>query len=132
MLDLHSYNHRRDGPTAPPAPIDQNPEVNVGTGTVDRERWGPVVDRLMSELADREVAGHRLDVRENVRFMGGYLTQWVNERYDGVGLALAIELKKVFMDEWTGIPDDDHLRHLTEALGAAVPAAVQELGSVVP
>src|SRR5690606_22802921 len=28
VLDLHSYNHRRDGAGAPPAPAAENPEVN--------------------------------------------------------------------------------------------------------
>ncbi len=37
------------------------------------------------------------------------------------GCALAVELKKVFMDEWTGAPDEHHLDELTaafEAVGA--------------
>src|SRR4051794_35491853 len=38
VLDLHSYNHRRDGAGAPPAPAATNPEVNVGTGALDRRR----------------------------------------------------------------------------------------------
>ena len=32
VLDLHSYNHLRDGPLKPPAPLKDNPEVNLGTG----------------------------------------------------------------------------------------------------
>ena len=60
-------------------------------------------------------------------FEGGYLTEWVHERYDGVGCALAIELKKVFMDEWTGVADEDHLRQLTRAFADAVPILLGEL-----
>jgi N-formylglutamate deformylase len=128
VLDLHSYNHRRDGADAPAAPAEANPEVNVGTGTLDRQRWGGLVDRFIEELGDRHVQGHRLDVRENVRFEGGHLSSWVHDRYDGVGCALALELKKVFMDEWSGTPDDDHLGQLTAALAATVPVLVEELG----
>ena len=127
VLDVHSYNHRREGADRPPAPADENPEVNVGTGSLDRERWGHVVERFMTTLAEREVAGHHLDVRENVRFQGGHLTRWVHERYAGVGCALAVELKKVFMDEWTGIPDDSHLAELTDAFAATVPLLLGEL-----
>ena len=36
VLDVHSYNHRRDGVDASPAPVGANPEVNVGTGSLDR------------------------------------------------------------------------------------------------
>jgi N-formylglutamate deformylase len=127
MLDVHSYNHRRDGADSPPAPIRENPEVNVGTGSLDRDRWGHVVDRLMDELGQQDVTGHHLDVRENVRFKGGHLSRWVHERYAGAGCALAIELKKVFMDEWTGALDEAHLHELTDAFAAVLPVTLGEL-----
>src|SRR3954471_2006779 len=38
VLDLHSYTHRRGGPGAPPADPAGNPELNIGTGSLDRER----------------------------------------------------------------------------------------------
>lgn len=127
VLDVHSYNHRRAGPDRTPAPAAGNPAVNVGTGSLDRARWGHVVDRFMSELGGQEVDGHRLDVRENVRFRGGYFARWVNDRYRGRGCALALEFKKVFMDEWTGEIDDGHVRQLRHALAAVVPAVLREV-----
>ena len=50
VYDLHSYNHRRAGPDGPPADPVQNPDVNLGTGSLDRDRWGPLVDRFMADL----------------------------------------------------------------------------------
>lgn len=132
VLDLHSYNHRRDGADGPAAPVAENPEVNLGTGTVDLDRWAPVAEGFMEALGRQQVAGHRLDVRENVRFRGGQLSRWVNERYDGRGVALAVELKKVFMDEWTGVPDEVHLGSLLDALRAAVPVALGRLVVATP
>jgi N-formylglutamate deformylase len=127
VLDIHSYNHRRDGARRPAAPPDDNPEVNIGTGSMDRDRWGHLVDRFMHDLGQQVVAGHHLDVAENVRFKGGYLPEWVHARYAGSGCALAIELKKVFMDEWSGQLDEQHLDELTAAFGAAVPLLLGEL-----
>lgn len=127
VLDIHSYNHRRDGADRAPAPAGENPEVNVGTGSLDRERWGYVVDRFMDDLGHEVVAGHPLDVRENVRFEGGHLCRWVHERYPERGCALAVELKKTFMDEWTGVPDDNHLEELTGAFAVSVPLLLGEL-----
>jgi N-formylglutamate deformylase len=121
VLDMHSYNHRRSGRDAPPAPVSENPEINIGTGSLDRDRWGHVVEPFMHDLRRRTVVGHQLDVRENVRFKGGHLSQWVHERYQSQGCALAVELKKVFMDEWSGQPDDEHLRQLVGAFSGAVP-----------
>ena len=68
VFDLHSYNHRRNGPEAPPANPTENPEVNLGTGTMHRERWAPVVDRFLKDLRSFDFLGRNLDVRENVRF----------------------------------------------------------------
>jgi hypothetical protein len=41
---------------------------------------------------------------------------WVHENYGEVGCALAIEVKKVFMDEWSGEVDRDRLEQLASAL----------------
>jgi N-formylglutamate amidohydrolase len=125
VLDVHSYNHRRDGADRPPAPAVDNPVVNVGTGTLDHERWRSMTDAFMATLAEQVAGGEQLDVRENVRFQGGHLSRWINERYEGRGCALAIELKKVFMDEWTGEVDEAHLRELNHALAAAAGAVVR-------
>jgi N-formylglutamate deformylase len=124
VLDVHSYNHRRGGPDAPPSLPEENPEVNVGTGSIDRGRWAELVDAFMGVLGGQVVAGHDLDVRENVRFEGGYLSRWVNERYAGHGCALALEFKKCFMDEWSGVVDAGHIEELNRALSAATRAVV--------
>lgn len=127
LLDVHSYNHRRGGPTAAPEPVADNPEVNVGTGSLEGGRWRDVVDCFLDELGRCEVRGHPLDVRENVRFRGGHLSRWVNRRYPQHGCALAIELKKTFMDEWTGAPDDEHLADLGDALARTATRTVDTL-----
>jgi N-formylglutamate amidohydrolase len=132
VLDVHSYNHRRDGIDAPPAAPAANPDVNVGTGSLDRARWGHVADRCIDELGRRSVRGRRLDVRENVRFRGGELSRWVHRRYAEHGCALAIEFKKVFMDEWTGTVDQQHLGELRESLASVVHALIGELRCTAP
>ena len=128
VYDLHSYNHRREGPDGPEADPDANPEVNVGTGSLDRERWGPLVDRFMADL--REGAARAgladLDVRENVKFQGGHFSRWAHDRFGNDACVLAVEFKKTFMDEWTGEPDEAHLGVLREALAHTVPGALDE------
>jgi N-formylglutamate amidohydrolase len=127
VLDVHSYNHRRGGPDAPPEPPADNPEVNVGTGSLDRDRWRPVVDGVIETLAGNGVAGRPLDVRENVRFEGANLARWVHARYPDTGCALALEFKKTFMDEWTGEVDQARLRQLADAVQGLVPAIADAL-----
>ena len=128
VLDLHSYNHRRGGPAEPPAAPEDNPQVNVGTGTMqDRSRWSPLIERFMHDLRAWEFPGGCLDVRENVRFRGGNCARWTHERYPESACVLSVEVKKFFMDEWTGVPDQDLLKAVQGALGAALPGAVEEL-----
>ncbi len=130
VLDLHSYNHRRGGPHAPPADAALNPEVNVGTGIMDRIRWAPVVDRFMSDLRQADWPGRPLDVRENVKFRGGHFSDWVHRTFSGTGCALAIEIKKFFMDEWTGLPDDEQIERIERLLASTVPGLLEGLEAV--
>jgi len=127
VLDLHSYNHRRGGPDAPPADAADNPEINVGTGSLDRERFGGLVDRFMADLRLVEVGGRPFDVRENVRFRGGHLSRWVHGAFPGQGCCLAVEVKKFFMDERTGEIDAPVWTAVHEALAATTPGLLEEL-----
>jgi hypothetical protein len=128
VFDLHSYNHRREGPDAPAADPAKNPQVNLGTGSMDRTRWGSLVDRFIQELGAFDFPGGRLDIRENVKFRGGHFPTWVHQVFPKTGCALAIEFKKFFMDEWTGKPDQGLLRSIGAALHAVVPGVLEELG----
>ena len=42
VLDVHSYNHLRAGPTADATHPDSAPEINIGTFSMDRDRWGSI------------------------------------------------------------------------------------------
>ena len=120
LYDIHSYNHRRPGPDAPPDPVEESPVVNLGTGSLP-EKWKPVADALIESLRSNTFDGAHLDARENVRFEGRQVARWVHENYGDVGCALAIELKKVFMDEWTGELDLGRMSQLGDALIASGP-----------
>jgi N-formylglutamate deformylase len=129
VLDLHSYNHRRTGPGGPDDDPAANPEVNIGTGSMDRQRWGPLVDRFMADLAAADFLGRHLDVRENVRFRGGHLSQWVHATFPTSGCTLAIECKKIFMDEWTGEPFEEVVDAILGCLQATVPGLRESLAA---
>ncbi|MDA1189114.1 MAG: N-formylglutamate amidohydrolase, partial [Chloroflexi bacterium] len=127
VLDLHTYNHHRLGPDAPFDDPQANPEVNVGTANMNRELWGPLVDRFNADAAAFDFLGRKLDVRENVKFGGGYLSKWVSENFPNSGCCLAIEFKKFFMDEWTGRPYDDQLHAITRVVEATLPGLRESL-----
>ncbi|WP_308515480.1 N-formylglutamate amidohydrolase [Sphingomonas flavescens] len=105
VLDVHSYNHRRDGADADPTPQAEAPDINIGTFSMPRDEWTWLVDPLMEEMRAFDFNGRQLDVRENVAFQGkGEQTRFIHERYPGRACAIALEFKKFYMDEWTGEP----------------------------
>lgn len=127
VFDLHTYNHRRAGADASPADAEANPEVNIGTGNMPRERWAPIVESFMNDLQDFDFLGRRLDVRENIKFRGGHFSRWIHETFPLSGCALAIEFKKFFMDEWTGLPDNMQVDAIKQALGHTIPGVLNAL-----
>ncbi|MBW0144366.1 N-formylglutamate amidohydrolase [Sphingomicrobium clamense] len=128
LLDVHSYNHRRDGADAEPAPQAGNPDINIGTFSMPREEWGWLLDPLIDEIASFDFAGRKLDVRENVAFQGkGEQTRFVHDRYPGRACAIAFEFKKIYMDEWTGQPDP----HALPAMRALVTQLAQKAAELL-
>lgn len=122
VIDVHSYNHRREGPDAAPSAQETMPDINIGTYSMDRERWSYIVDPFISALGKCRLNGNLLDVRENVSFQGkGEQTRFIHEKFPDTGCAIAVEFKKIFMDEWTGEPDHLAIRQLRDALASTIP-----------
>ncbi len=110
VIDVHSYNHRRDGPGGEATPQQDAPDINIGTSSMPREQWSFLMDPLIDAMQGFDFNGRHLDVRENVAFQGkGEQTRFIHERYPGQACAIALEFKKFFMDEWTGQPDPAEL-----------------------
>ena len=127
LYDVHSYNHRREGPDRPPEDPADNPAVNLGTGSMP-DRWRPVAEEFLETLKDDEV-----DARENVKFKGRRLAEYVHENYGDAACALAIEFRKDYVDEWTDRLQSTQLEDLKSALGRTVKPVItswrQALGS---
>jgi hypothetical protein len=130
VFDIHSYNHRRGGPDAEPEHADGHPEVNVGTGTMDRGRWSGVVDRFIRDLSSYKSGGRSLDVRENVKFFGGNHPKWSHQTFPDSACVIAIEFKKFFMDEWTGEVYSSEFNFISEALQSTFDGVNAEIRAI--
>ncbi|MFC2161169.1 N-formylglutamate amidohydrolase [Acidobacteriota bacterium] len=127
VFDIHSYNHRREGPSKPVAEPELNPEVNIGTGTMDRDFWAAVVDRFLNDMRNYDYFGRALDVRENIKFKGGYFSRWMHENFPQQVCCLSIEFKKFFMDEWRSEPDMKQLDEIRSMLKFAANVVLKEI-----
>jgi hypothetical protein len=130
ILDVHSYNHRRDGPDCSPTPQAEAPDINIGTFSMPREEWAFLVDPLIAVMAAFDFNGRRLDVRENVAFQGkGEQTRFIHQRYPGRACAIALEFKKFFMNEWSGVPDPQEVAAMRAFIAHVAAAAEGILSS---
>jgi len=127
VYELHSYNYRRAGPDSEEESAHLNPDINLGTATLNRDYWAPLLDRFIAELQHFPFPDRRLDVRENVKFYGRHFPFWIHRRYPEGVCVLSIEVKKFFMDEWTGEPCQQQLKAVQEALASTIPGIIEEL-----
>jgi hypothetical protein len=87
-----------------------------------------VIDGFISDLAEFDFPGGSLDVRENVRFRGGNFGRWAHSSFPDAACVLSVEVKKFFMDEWTGELDSGMHAAVGQALKHAARGLVDELG----
>ena len=127
VYDIHSYNYKRDGANKPPEADEQNPEINLGTGTLNRERWAPIVDRFIDETKKYNFMGRTLDIRENIKFRGGYFPRWIHENFPNSVCSLSIEFRKFFMDEWTGEPYNEVIEEIKALLQFTKLGVLEEI-----
>ncbi len=124
LLDVHSYNHRRDGADGSVAPQVDNPDIDLGITTADPARFSAVVDTFRQALGQVPAQGRKLDIRDNVRFVdGGNFPEWVSADYGDRVCTITLEYKKFFMDEWTGQAGILMLNDLRRGLAHATEAA---------
>lgn len=129
VYDIHSYNHRRESAQQEADPAE-NPEVNIGTQHMDRERWHPVVESLMQHFRSFDYSGRRLDTRENIKFKGGYFGKWLYSRYGKNICPVSIEFKKFFMDEHTGEGYENDLELIGRTLRSSRQPVLEALKSL--
>lgn len=113
VLDIHSYNHRRGGPDAPPDPQEKNPDIILGRSNMAKDFY-PFVEDLRQRLDGQNFLGHSLDVRCDVKFPGGNLPRFLHKHYPCKVLCVAVEFKKIFMDEHSGVLNPVRLHALRQ------------------
>ncbi|MDH3305929.1 MAG: N-formylglutamate amidohydrolase [Acidimicrobiia bacterium] len=126
VLDIHSYNHRRNGADAAVEDPELNPEINLGTESIATS-WSPVVSAFTKTMSELPFYDDTLDVRTNVKFKGGHMSRWINARYKDDGCSIAIEMKKIYMDEWSGVLDEEITVSIGNILESAVESVRKEL-----
>lgn len=126
VLDLHCYNHRRQGPNAAPEPQTGNPDIILGRNNMPQSFY-PRVEKLRSLLDGKQVQGHTIDCRTDVKFPGGQLSRKLHQDFEDRVLSLSVEFKKIFMDEWTGVLDKEFQAALSQTFYEAVQFCRKEL-----
>lgn len=100
VFDIHSYCYRREEDI--PWQDDPNPEINIGTGAVNRKIFGKIIEDFKNNLSDVKIGNYPVRIAENEIFSGGYLAKRLSKMFPEKLLVIALEFKKIFMDEATG------------------------------
>ena len=114
ILDIHSYNSKRVN-TFQDVDTEANPQINLGT-YYNQPKWRDVIDEFMNSLKMLTIDNKEIDVRENVKFMGGNLAQHIINQYGELGCVISIEFRKDFMDEWSGEVYPDKVKAYNQLL----------------
>ncbi|MEA2095503.1 MAG: N-formylglutamate amidohydrolase [Candidatus Cloacimonadota bacterium] len=126
VYDIHSYNHHRKGLKTGFDDPKLNPEIIIGTNNMP-EKWFPLVDTIQNKITSFDYFGRSLDARINVKFPGGHFSRWIHNNFPDSACCIAIEFKKIWMDEWTGDIYEDKLNKLIESLNSTHDLIESEL-----
>jgi len=102
VLDIHSYNAKRSNPDDI-VDTHANPQINLGTA-YNHPKWDYIAKSFSESISQHKLFDGAVDIRENIKFKGGYVAQQLTQKFGEQGCVLSIEFRKDFMDEWTGIP----------------------------
>lgn len=114
LFDIHSFCYQREKRTN--WWEDNKPEINLGTRSINRKYFSSLIDIFLDHASEIRLDGHILSVGENTLFPGGYITQKFAGSHNRKLLVLAIEYKKIFMNEWTGVLYPEKLKTLKKNL----------------
>jgi hypothetical protein len=116
VYDVHSYNIQRQVEKGHASP----PVFNLGTRGIDRGRWQQAVDAWLDRLGRIDIRDRVVTVAENAVFSGlGEFCRRLSSWNPHI-LVLPTEISKIYMDEHTGVIDED----VTEALKSGFADAV--------
>lgn len=95
VYDIHSYNYKRIKNVEPPL-------FNIGSEKIDNKKFGEFVDTWQRELSKIKVNNVINESAINKVFYGrGYFLNFITSKFENT-LVLATEVKKVYVNEFTG------------------------------
>ncbi|HPR17749.1 MAG TPA: N-formylglutamate amidohydrolase [Candidatus Cloacimonadota bacterium] len=129
VWDIHSYNHHRLGPDAPFDDPQQNPDVMLGLSNMPA-RWYPLVEKVERIFTEADYFGKSLFATTKCRFPGGNFSRWIHHNFPDSACCIAIEFKKIWMDEWTGQVFPEKQERLSQILAKATQMIEAEIGKL--
>lgn len=115
VYDLHAYNYTRIRKDAP--------LFNIGTHFIDKEQYQPVLDHLADRLRQASIPDVPVRVAFDEVFLGkGYQASFIKNHCSKT-LCIPLELKKVYMDESSGVLYPATLQSIKQNLDAVIKSS---------
>ena len=114
VYDMHSYNWKRWE--------REVPTFNLGTGNVDNERFGAIIELWRTMLSEIKLPNEIVSTSKiNDTFQGnGYFLKFITQHFSNT-LVLATEVKKIYCDEINQIMFPEVVSALESALKTLIP-----------
>ena len=127
ILDFHTYNYKRDNQEAPES---ENPDINIGTRGLNPV-WHPLISTFMEYIGNESYPFKDISVEKNLKFKGGHFISWINKTFQDKACAIAIEIKKIFMDEKSGLVNIEALNAIKKIFRESSPLLRMESENLV-
>lgn len=96
IIDVHSYNWKV-------RPHIYAPTFNIGTKYIDKRRYASFIENLLNSLRQIQLPNIETTADLDIVFLGaGHQAQYIQESYRNNVVNIALEIKKIYMDEEKG------------------------------
>lgn len=124
VWDIHSYNSRL--PAGSKEDRNLEPDIMIGLNNMPH-KWFSLVEKIRDSFSKFDFFGRKLAVTTQGKYTGGNFSRWIHNTFPDSAMCIALEFKKIFMDQWTGKLEPEKQNKLIEMLASASDLIKTEL-----
>jgi N-formylglutamate amidohydrolase len=114
VFDVHSYNYQMRH-------YIRAPVFNLGTAFLDNHLYQHLIKLMSWQLSAIEIPGIDVDVMLNEVYVGdGFHAQFVHDNFGKHVALIPLEIKKIYMDEYTGKKDEVIFKWIKQGLERSI------------
>jgi N-formylglutamate amidohydrolase len=122
VWDVHSYNSRAIDDSY----LSAEPDIMIGLSNM-HPRWFALIEKICIAFRDFDFLGRNLSVTTQGKYSGGNFSRWIHNTFPDSAVCIALEFKKIFMDQESFELDIQKTKRLSEMLISVNDLIINEL-----